>query len=246
MKNRYVTNGVFTTLMCLLAVSAVALPTTVVNADAGFHSHDCSMEEDRAIEAAWHFLFDEIRGPLMPAFESCVRDAELVETPCGDQYDRMRLINALMVDQYWDFFCTDLEPNVAASAHAMDATEMNLDHDLLLQSTPRIASVMAHELMHNRGYNHEENPSGSLLYDLTVPEQIEACVRVAAGDFAGPNEVAASHQNEFYSRCGFCDNGARQHRACPAGWWGIGRDSVCVDRRWQTETNCAPQGGEQR
>jgi hypothetical protein len=54
-------------------------------------------------------------------------------------------------------------------------------------SLEEIAALMAHELMHNRGFVHQAHPFGDPLYSLTVPEQVESCVRtVLSGARSNP------------------------------------------------------------
>lgn len=185
----------------------------ILKVDIGFRTKGCDKNghtgQNAKIKAAWDILYTDIRGALMPDFEHCIRSAMLVEASCTDLVDRQRIINALMADQFWDYECKVVPGEGWASGGvSIQGTKMRLDHNLLLESPERVASVMAHELMHNRGFRHAVNDVDKTpFYNLTVPEQVEQCVLVATGLGSSPNQPIQSLEDPMHACNGaaWCD-----------------------------------------
>ncbi len=104
----------------------------------------------------------------------CMDKAYLVE---HNREGPTKIVGLLTRAKVTKFKCRNLD-SANASAHRvyMKRGVMNMDRDFVRNNTPlRIASVIAHETMHNNGLNHRANDNGSKYYGNTVPEQIEAC-----------------------------------------------------------------------
>lgn len=143
---------------------------------------------------AWKYLALDIRNDagLRSNVTSCIMNAHIVEADCTTQNDRSSILSALLEAEYhWQLECTDLPSGrdvngnpttVFADSHvAIEGAKMRLDRSYLSSGVTKeeLAGTMAHELMHNRGFTHSANPLGSRLYELTVPEQVNACIRNA-------------------------------------------------------------------
>lgn len=159
----------------------------------------CSRDQSTQSEVgrildAYEVLY-HLRWGGRAAFENCVWSAPLVETgfyasglylqteSCGIQLDRTPLVEALMELPRLTIHCEDLisQPGISTNAEAEVAirgNELTINRKFLAGSASdaRVAAVIAHEIMHNRGFRHETHPLGYELYPLTIPEQIEACV----------------------------------------------------------------------
>lgn len=166
-------------------------------------SNSCGNLENKKIKAAWNFLTEDLRGPLRAQFTNCVLSASLVEVSCDDQLNKQRLVDDVLADQIFQVECVDFKPGkdmdgnptqVEADAHVgIRGTKMRVDKKFARTSkTASLAAVMAHEMMHNRGYRHKDNDFGSQLYPLTAPEQIHACVQDTQTG-AGPNVAPPDH-----------------------------------------------------
>ncbi len=106
---------------------------------------------------------------------SCMDDAYLVEHARRSPASIVDLLTRARVVK---IKCRNL-PDANARAHRVYIRkgEMKIDRNFVRGSSrKRIASVIAHETMHNNGLNHDPNDFGTKYYGNTVPEQIEACV----------------------------------------------------------------------
>lgn len=172
--------------------------------DIGFQTHSCSTTEDDKIKAAWDILYN-LRGAGRARFDQCLANARLVETgrgrnveDCQLQNDRSELSRAILENTFVEATCEDLNPDgpsadgsvvSARGALGIDDTRIRVDHNFLATSSAqRVAAVIAHEIMHNRGFSHSANDFGTSRYGLTVPEQVEACVTTGT-----PNAPPAGH-----------------------------------------------------
>ena len=108
------------------------------------------------------------------ALIGCMRLAYLVE---HNKAGPTKIVNLLTKGKVTKIKCRNLTGK-NASAHRVYIKRgvMKMDRDFIRESTTiRIASVIAHETMHNNGLNHRKNDFGSLYFENTVPEQIESC-----------------------------------------------------------------------
>jgi hypothetical protein len=188
--------------------SADSKPVELAQVSGYKTSASCSTVENEAINRAHSFLYEELRGPLANSFRSCMAAAPLVECSCGDQFDRSAIVDDILADQFWSFECVDFKPGmdadgsqtfVLADSHVgISGTRMRVDRSFLRSNTTQfVAAVMAHELAHNRGYRHDAHPFGSPEYELTVPEQVHACVASASVGGATPNPLVPGHVNKL-------------------------------------------------
>jgi hypothetical protein len=81
---------------------------------------------------------------------------------------------------------------LALGAVNIPELRMWVDPKLIAKTPPFIAGVMAHEMMHNIGFRHVEHDLGTPGYNLTVPQQVRACVRRGT-----PNAAPAGHVSEL-------------------------------------------------
>lgn len=138
--------------------------------------------QDKASKAV-RYLRTDIRAnaAIWSSISDCIRTAPFVETTCEHQNDRSDLLFKIFDDsgELWHVHCANLDPNVNGEAEVdIYGVDLDLDYDFVANNTiERIASVIAHETAHNLGYEHRLNPIISAYYPLTVPEQVEACVR---------------------------------------------------------------------
>lgn len=131
----------------------------------------------------------------MANLRSCMRNAALVE---NRQRPGFEIPLSLLDHKTTTVTCEalngrDVDPGTTINARApvaVSGQQMRVDHAFLdTASVAQIASVMAHELMHNKGFTHSTYGFGSTYYGNTVPEQMEACVESAIrnGGTATPN-----------------------------------------------------------
>jgi hypothetical protein len=155
---------------------------------------DCAPALETTIREAFR-EFKRIARDERAALVSCMDDAYLVE---HDRRSPATIVGYLTRANVTRVRCRNL-PNANASAHRvyLERGVMNIDRDFVRRhmnqagGARRIASVMAHETMHNNGLNHTSNDAEqctgsdddgtqrcvgeSIYYNNTVPEQIEAC-----------------------------------------------------------------------
>lgn len=170
-----------------------------VDKNIGFRTIDCEPPEDDKLFAAWTILA-ALRTTTHAQFANCVNSAELIEAGCNDQIDRTRIIETVAQHEYVEFTCKDLNVDKKPMEHttlalgAVDIPELRMwvDPKLIAMTPTFIAGVMAHEMMHNIGFRHVENPIDTAGYKLTVPQQVRACVRRGT-----PNAAPAGHVSQL-------------------------------------------------
>ena len=139
----------------------------------GYKVYDCSRTLVRKIHDAYGVLLDTT-GPDFGDYRACLQGAALVENNCKTGH---HIADLLKKWEWTKVTCYDSRTANAEAEVGISGEEMKVDRTFLAKSNAtRIASVMAHELMHNRGFRHKQNDFGSTLYRNTVPEQAEACV----------------------------------------------------------------------
>ena len=115
-------------------------------------------------------------GFRYPAYEACLSSAAFVE---NGSWSGAQIANQLRTNKVTGIWCVDLASNIIAQAWEKpnydEEVYFNKDFIATLPSS-QIAATIGHELMHNRGFKHSVNDSGSPLYPNTVPEQVEACI----------------------------------------------------------------------
>ena len=156
---------------------------------------DCSPDLETKIGEAFR-LFKQIARNDRRDLLACMDEAYLVE---HDRRSPATIVDYLTRANVTRVTCRNLAPQANANAHRVyvERGQMNIDRSFVRkEDVRRIASVMAHETMHNNGLNHEANHANqcsdvngtmqcvgeSIYYPNTVPEQIEACYR-----FGKPN-----------------------------------------------------------
>jgi hypothetical protein len=144
---------------------------------------DCSPSEVVQINAAVGVLLQAGTSGF-PALQTCLTNAALVENTC---HTGPQIAEYLRQDDVTHILCSDLGCYVDATGTTLctlaeapvriSGEQLTLDRSFVAGfGAQMIASVMAHELMHNRGFRHVENPFGSTLYPNTVPQQMAACI----------------------------------------------------------------------
>lgn len=148
---------------------------------------NCNPSEIATITSAWGFINGQLRTNQASrnTFVNCIERAQLVETgSCNVQFNRSSIYLPIVETDYnWRFECADLPdpPNGMKNADAhvkIEGAKMRLDVGFLAknaENTLEVAGVIGHELMHNRGFTHGDFTD--LLYPLTVPEQVRACIQ---------------------------------------------------------------------
>ncbi|MEM7064330.1 MAG: hypothetical protein AAF572_14335 [Cyanobacteria bacterium P01_B01_bin.77] len=162
-----------TTILVVFAIlfSSSATPAF---ADSKITFRQCGTELQQRITAAhqaMRFRAIQEKDKLI----DCMDRAYLVE---HDRRSPEKIVSYLTRARTTKYRCRNLD-DANASAHRIyrEAGVMKVDRDFVRNNSRlRVASVLAHELMHNNGLNHSKNDKGSTLYPNTVPEQIESCV----------------------------------------------------------------------
>jgi hypothetical protein len=157
------------------AVDENDIDTTSSNLWGGYTLTGCSDAEAIKVHDSVGVLL-KVGSSGYTAYKNCLAGAALVENKC--------LIGATIADyirrdDVTKISCVQFKKDDtnAEAPVGIDGEKLKLDHDFIASNTAkRVASVIAHELMHNRGFRHVQNPAGSLKYGNTVPEQVEACV----------------------------------------------------------------------
>ncbi|MDJ0808276.1 MAG: hypothetical protein QNJ78_15775, partial [Gammaproteobacteria bacterium] len=157
-----------TLIVCLLLVL-----TNVAYAD-DIKVRRCGNEAKSKIIDGFHFLQKTLkhhRGELT----RCMDKAYLVE---HSRKSAKEIVGLLDRPEVTKVICKKLEDaNARAHRVYLKRGVLRMDPDFAKNSTNRrIASVIAHELMHNNGLNHGKNDVGSKYYKNTVNEQIESCI----------------------------------------------------------------------
>jgi len=119
------------------------------------------------------------------AMVTCMREHYTTATN-GDSVEEVidRMKAALPAPDKTHSFCALLEPAALLAQAPVNVTDEDVDFDVdflnanaTTAGVGKVASVLLHEVAHNKGYNHGlgEVPSNSSWYDFTINKQIEAC-----------------------------------------------------------------------
>jgi hypothetical protein len=161
------------------------------------------------IAQAWNFIVTDLRNnaALRANFINCIIDAQLAEVyDCNTQLNRSPIYLPIVQEDYdWQFECASLPRTpttvtLADAAVKIDGAKMRVDTMFVMNNSVQdIAAIMAHELMHNRGFTHGDFGQDPL-YSVTVPEQAAACVRQA---FTGGSGNPPPYAN-YWDRSACC------------------------------------------
>lgn len=146
----------------------VGVASSGLNGTVRFPDSSCSASQQTTIRNAMAIAYTNVNDARMT---SCMRNAII------SFYDAFpeQVVSDVRQNMPTDIYCADLAPGVNAQAPAPFSTErLTLDYDFLANTDDRIASVILHEVAHNKGYIHPNN-EGQQEYSYTVNEQIEAC-----------------------------------------------------------------------
>ena len=154
----------------------------------GITYESCTPDEVEKLSKAHAFLVETVNTNYNQ-FERCLSAAPIVENRCfvGSEIARMLQSNAVTRVR-----CENSAPGVLAHAPvAISGERLFIDRGFVQDANDEreIASVIGHEIMHNRGFRHIENDSGSTYYDNTVPQQVRACILGAPYPWPGPGSV---------------------------------------------------------
>lgn len=232
--------------------------------DPGDPDDHCDAVEQSRIRLAWTTVIRPQMCEAGPsaALARCVREARL--SPSREAYAE-EIIRRLRANLPTTIHCKSLPPGRNAQAPVGVSTEsLTFDHEFLKADTDantpgvqmntpaRVASVLLHEVAHNKGYVHYRETGEE--YDHSVNEQVEICSRRVA-DGATPVPHGASRERNIAQETElqpFGDpgdsDGARFFSQCPAGTvlagQQIGLNAVAVAgvRLWcrQPTTNDPP------
>ncbi len=191
---------------------------------AGFTLSGCSNAEAQKIYAAMSVLLDEV-SVNYNSLLSCVSQAVLLEyrghTP-------RKIVDNLASAQVTAIQCAALPPSVAGEAPiSISSSKMKVDRQFIAATNANtLAGLIAHELLHNRGYNHTVNPFGTKYHNLTVNQQVRRCIETRSGNRAphawpGPgtpptfSRIVGMHSNNAcncaYLRDGYATCGATDY-----------------------------------
>jgi len=106
-------------------------------------------------------------------YGQCFDEAYLWENN-GDDGQYIADLLTVSYNNFESITCDDLAPNYNAWAYVNTFGEnLTIDTDFVNNNTvDRIASVIVHEILHNRGYYHNDTPH----YSNSVSEQGESCI----------------------------------------------------------------------
>ena len=142
--------------------------SSALNGTVRFPDTSCSASQQTTIQNAMAIAYANLNDARMT---SCMRNAII------SFYDAFpeQVVSDERQNMPTDIYCADLAPGVNAQAPAPYSTErLTLDYGFLANTDARIASVILHEVAHNKGYIHPNN-EGQQEYSYTVNEQIEKC-----------------------------------------------------------------------
>ena len=152
---------------------------------------NCTADEQAKLGAAVSLLVETTGtqfsgpGPEYARYESCLASASFVE---NGGWSGVQIAAALRTNTMTGIWCANLPSNTVAQAKVnqfFNNEELEFNRAFLPSMSPAaVAGVIGHELMHNRGFTHSANPFGSTFYPLTVPEQVNACIRTGV-----PNSI---------------------------------------------------------
>ena len=174
------------TAILTISVLSTLLPATSHAAD-NLRVHDCAGPLHEKVVSAFRYFLNTARDDR-DKLVKLMDDAYLVEHDGRSPSDIVSLLTRAKVTT---IRCRNLdEANASAHRVYLKRGVMRVDRTFIRNSSiKRIASVMAHETMHNNGLNHQANDIGSRYYGNTVPEQIEAAyLRGKPNPWPGPGK----------------------------------------------------------
>jgi hypothetical protein len=225
----------------LAAVASLFVLSHGAAASAQVSHINCSTTAIKKIDGAWSFITGTLRNNAggRAAFVDCIINAPLVLTgSCAIQENRSPIYLPLIETDYdWTFECKNLlgPEDFLASAHVVkiEGARMNIDIDYAEASSTTVlelASVIGHELMHNRGFDHPDDINDPF-YRVSVPEQVRACIKAAV--FGGPGNPPP--YTDFWDRKHCCPEPRPAFSDSRGSYRGIKfctTSGVCVDG-WQ-------------
>jgi hypothetical protein len=160
----------------------VALGTTSEELVGVMQYGNCTTAEIAKLDSAVAILVDitgsqYASGPNYPAYEACLKSALFLE---NGAWSGAQIANQLRMNTVTGVWCVHLPSNIIAQAweKQFNQEEVYFNKSFLASLPAReVAATIGHELMHNRGFRHEQFPFGTPAYRLTVPEQVAACIR---------------------------------------------------------------------
>lgn len=213
----------------ILSFSSLAIATPVeLRIPSGYKTENCSWEEQKVIKNVHDILFEAIDSRYNDLL-NCMRNAPVVEFSCHKKGSPERAARLLKeYDTFTTVKCANLpvyetSKVLGQAPVSIKGNRLKLDHDYIKTSTPRnIASTVAHEIMHNRGWVHKKNYFGSTYYPNTIPEQIEACIRSYRPNASkGPKTVTWNKEFCHGPKTGNLSSRRGMH-ACPVGTYMAG------------------------
>ncbi len=180
-------------ISCGIAGTAPVFANTPTDPD-----DQCNATEQTRIMLAWVNVIRPQMCESAPgaALTQCLREARF--SPSREAYSE-EIMRRLRANLPTTIRCKSLAPGVNAQAPVGSSSEsLTFDHEFLTADTDpntpgvqmntpaRVASVLLHEVAHNKGYTHYRETGEE--YDHSVNEQVEICSqRVAAGVTAVPH-----------------------------------------------------------
>jgi hypothetical protein len=183
-------------------------------------AQDCDW--DKITAAVEHLRSIRTNDALYSEVFNCILDAKLTEADCNEMKFKTEMLYLIFErDNEYHIECEEQEGDDNAAAEiGIDRIHVRLDpgftHE---QSAQRVASVIMHEIMHNFGHTHESADFNRAEYDLTVPEQAEACIR-----YGHPNAAP----NDWIDRANCCEEQGTQ-AFCKDGVCYYVTEPLCVD-----------------
>lgn len=161
------------TLIVVAVVLIVAIPRPSFAIGGGATFSGCGAGDSSKIFGAFAQL-SEIVSSGFGEFLQCIDDAYLVEHGGRSAH---KIARGFVNSHITRVRCTDLSQANARARVKISGEMLKIDRDFMRSNKElRIASVIAHELAHNQGFQHRRNDYGSKYYGNTVPEQVESCV----------------------------------------------------------------------
>lgn len=198
-----------------------------INGTADFSDGSCSTAQQDLIRDALAIAFDQVvtNNGLMTA---CLRSAQV--TPQGDSAAE-QFVAAMGANLPTTFRCQDSSVvscgglynwNACASV-GISTEEVRINHDFLTanaSNAARVASVILHEVAHNKGFSHLSSAVGE--YALSWSEQSEQCSLLTSGVGGlspnGLSRYAMDGESEMMSLGGDTDGGGALYSLwCPVG-----------------------------